>query len=111
MQPCLITLPVPVNVVPPQQNLYCPVCEFHRRTVVGFESSCKITSNVLIEKEQVAVLPDMSVAVHVTVVVPTLTQVPDGGTHTTVTIGQLSDAVGSGKFTTAQVTPGAGQTV
>ena len=46
-----------------------------------------------------AVLPDVSVAVQVTVVVPTGMQVPDGGVHTTVTPGQLSLAVAV-KFTT-----------
>jgi len=47
----------------------------------------------------VAVFIDASVAVQVTVVVPTGMQVPDGGVHTTVTPGQLSLAVAV-KFTT-----------
>ena len=45
------------------------------------------------EKEQVAVLPEASVAVQVTVVVPGGKGEPDGGTQTTVTPGQLSEAV------------------
>ena len=111
-QPCLCTLPTPVNVVPPQQNLYWPVTEFHSKIVDGFESSCNATSNVVTVKLHVAVLPDASVAVQVTVVTPTLKHVPDGGTHTTVTPGQLSVATGGGNVTTWQtVAPGAGQTV
>ena len=50
-------------------------------------------------KLQVAVLPDMSVAVQVTVVAPTAKQDPDAGLHAAVTIGQLSVATGSGKVT------------
>ena len=65
----------------------------NNNTVAGFESSCKHTSNVVTVKLQVAVLPDASVAVHVTVVVPTGKHVPEGGLHTTVTPGQLSVAV------------------
>ena len=45
---------------------------------------------------QEAVLPDASVAVAVTVVMPTGNTLPDGGTDTTVTPGQLSVAVGAG---------------
>jgi len=41
----------------------------------------------------VAVLPDESVAVQVTVVVPTGKHVPDGGVHALVVPGQLSLAV------------------
>jgi hypothetical protein len=47
-------------------------------------------------KEQFAVLPEASVAVQVTVVVPGLKQVPDAGVQETVTPGQLSFAVGAG---------------
>ena len=48
---------------------------------------------------QVIVLLDASVAVQVTVVVPTGKHDPDGGLQTTVTPGQLSLAVGAGKVT------------
>ena len=44
--------------------------------------------------EQVAVLPEASVAVQVMVVVPTGKGEPDGGTQATVAPGQLSEAVG-----------------
>ena len=46
--------------------------------------------------EQVAVLPAASVAVDVTVVTPTGNTLPDAGTDTTVTPGQLSMTVGAG---------------
>ena len=45
---------------------------------------------------QVAVLPDASVAVAVTVVVPTGNKLPDAGIDKTVTPGQLSLTVGAG---------------
>jgi hypothetical protein len=64
--------------------------------VVGFPSSCRQTLNTETVKLQVAVLPAASVAVQVTVVVPTGTTVPDGGTQAAVTPGQLSVAVGFG---------------
>jgi hypothetical protein len=54
------------------------------------------TVNTETVKLQVAVLPEASVAVHVTVVVPTGTAAPEGGTQAVVTPGQLSLAVGLG---------------
>ena len=45
-------------------------------------------------KLQLLVLPAISVAVQVTVVVPTAKQVPDAGEQLTVGIGQLSAGVG-----------------
>jgi hypothetical protein len=53
-----------------------------------------------------AVLPDESVAVHVTVVEPTLKQVPDGGVQLAVAPGQLSVGVGVAYVTFAQPEPG-----
>ena len=50
-------------------------------------------STTVTVKLQVAVLPDASVAVVVTVVVPFGNTDPDGGLDTTVTPGQLSAAV------------------
>ena len=47
-------------------------------------------------KVQVAVLPTASVAVDVTVVVPTGKKLPEAGTLAIVTPGQLSLAVGAG---------------
>ncbi len=93
MHPCLSTFPTPVYVTPLQQNRYCPVNEFHSNTVLGLLSSCMQTSNTVAVKLQLDVLPDASVAVQLTVVVPTGKQVPVGGTQATVTPGQLSLAV------------------
>ena len=47
-----------------------------------------------------------SVAVHVTVVVPTAKLDPDAGTQTTVAPGQLSEAVGTVYVTVAEPEPG-----
>ena len=54
--------------------------------------SLTVTVNV-----QLAVLPDMSATVHVTVVVPLGKNEPDAGEHMGApTIGQLSETVGGG---------------
>lgn len=47
-------------------------------------------------KVHVELFPDVSVAVQVTVVVPSAKTEPDGGLQDEVTPGQLSDAVGAG---------------
>ena len=57
-------------------------------SIVGFSVSLTVTV-----KEQLEVLPDASVAVLVTVVVPFGKVEPEGGLLTTVTPGQLSVAV------------------
>jgi hypothetical protein len=75
----------------------------NNNTLFGFVLSCRKTLKLVTVNEQVAVLPVASVAVQVTVVVPTGSGDPDGGTHTVVTPGQLSDAVGAGKLTTLLV--------
>jgi hypothetical protein len=56
-------------------------------------------SKVVTVNEQLLVLPEASVAVQVTVVVPIGKQEPLGGLQTTMTPGQLSEAVGGGKLT------------
>ena len=63
-----------------------------RNTMLGLLSSCRHTLKTDTVKLQVAVLPDASVAVHVTVVVPSGKHEPEGGLHATVTPGQLSVA-------------------
>jgi len=68
---------------------------FAGQVIVGGCVSFTVTVNV-----QVAVLPTASVAVDVTVVVPTGKKLPDAGVLTTVTPGQLSLAV-TLKVTTA----------
>ena len=60
------------------------------------------TSKTVTVKPQVAVLPEASVAVHVTAVVPIGKHDPDAGLQTKVTPGQLSLTVRSGKLTTWQ---------
>jgi hypothetical protein len=59
--------------------------------IVGFSVSFTVTVNV-----QVAVLPEASVAVQVTVVVPFGKVEPEGGVQEKVTPGQLSVPVGGG---------------
>ena len=57
--------------------------------------SINVTLNV-----HVSVFPEISVAVHITVVVPGLRVDPDGGTHVTSGDGSISSvAVGSGHMT------------
>ena len=56
--------------------------------------------------EQVAVLPDVSVAVQVTVVVPAGKLDPEGGVQITVATVQLSEDPGAGKVTTLLVVSG-----
>ena len=53
-------------------------------------------SFTLTVKEQLAELPDESVAVQFTVVVPTANVVPLCGEHARPTIPQLSEALGAG---------------
>ena len=72
----------------------------------GSSLSSRQTLKAATVKLQVAVLPDASVAVQVTVVVPTGNGVPEGGTHTTVTPGQLSVATGLAKVPTTDVAIG-----
>ena len=57
------------------------------------ESSCNLPLNTETVKLQVAVFDEESVAVQVTVVVPTGKQLPEAGLQATVTPGQLSVAV------------------
>ena len=59
--------------------------------MVGFSVSLTVTV-----KLQVAVFPEASVAVQVTVVVPLGNSEPEGGLQATVAPGQLSVAVAGG---------------
>src|SRR5438445_6762343 len=68
--------------------------------MLGGSVSLTVTLNA-----QVLVLPAASVAVQITVVVPTGNNVPLGGLHATVAPGQLSVTVGA-KATVAPHTPG-----
>ena len=94
-QPRTFTVPTPVAVTtPPQQNWYSPVCALNSTTFPGFDSSCRQPVHTFTANEQVAVLPEASVAVQVTLVVPAEKTDPEGGTHATVTPGQLSETAG-----------------
>ena len=55
-----------------------------------------VSFTVTVNEQGALVLPAASVAVHVTVVVPTGKKLPDAGEHTAVTPGQLSLIVGAG---------------
>ena len=100
-QPLTSAVPTPAKTVPPQQKRYSPVPALNNTTLAGLLSSCRQPLNTVTVKLQVAVLPDVSVAVQVTVVVPTGKTEPLAGLHIEVTPGQLSDTVGAGKLTVA----------
>jgi hypothetical protein len=70
--------------------------EFHNNTVPPTESSCRHASNVFTTKLQVTLFADVSVPVHVTVVVPSGNAEPEGGVHATLRIAQLSLETGVG---------------
>ena len=64
--------PVPVAANEPlQQKRYCPVWVLNRTTFPGVVSSCRQRLKPVTVKLQLEVLPEASVAVQVTVVVPT----------------------------------------
>jgi hypothetical protein len=96
LHPCTTTVPVPLAIGTPfWQNTYAPVAAFTNTTFPEFASSCRHKLNTFTGNEHVAVFPELSVAVHVTIVVPGGNIDPDGGLHTTVGAGgQLSVAVG-----------------
>jgi hypothetical protein len=90
------TAPMPdANTTPPQQKRYSPVERLNSTALPALESSCKQPNTVTL-KLQVAVLPDVSVAVQVMVVDPTGKADPDGGLQSTLMTEQLSDACGAG---------------
>jgi len=84
------------NNWPLQQKRYSPVGMLNSTTLPGLDSSTRHPLNTLTVKLQDAVFPEASVAMQVTVVVPTGKTEPEGGLQTTVTPGQLSVAVGGG---------------
>src|ERR1700730_1180608 len=93
-QPWVVRVPLPLAIgTPPQQKLKSPVEALTSTTLPGLLSSWRQKLNALTVKLQLALLPEASVAVQVTVVAPTGKVDPEGGTKTTVTPGHLSDAV------------------
>jgi len=102
VSPAFFTVATPVKMVPLQHQRYSPVIVLNKTVLAQpAESSCNLALNTLTVKLQVAVLPEASVAVQVTVVTPTGKQLPEGGLQTTTTPGQLSLAVVV-KLTTTQ---------
>jgi hypothetical protein len=93
--PVTVVVPRPEYVIPPQHQNQSPVAEFQNRTP-PLESSWMQTSKVVTTNEQELVLPDASVAVQVTVVMPIGNEDPEGGLQEAVTPGQLSETVGGG---------------
>jgi hypothetical protein len=95
MAPIRVAVPTPLYTIPPQQNRYSPDTEFQIRTA-PLESSCMRRLKMVTVNEHVAVFPAPSVAVQVTVVVPTGNADPDGGTQAAVAPEHASLAVGAG---------------
>jgi hypothetical protein len=106
MQPLTDQLRLPVATIPWRQNRYSPVCVLNSTWFAGLLSSCRQPLKTLTANAQVAVLFAASVAIQVTDVVPTGKAEPDAGEQTVVTPGQLSVAVGAGKFTGVLVAGG-----
>ncbi len=74
-----------------QAMLEVPVVMGDGQVTTGASVSLTVTVN-----EQLLVLPDVSVAVQVTVVVPTGKNAPDEGEQFTLVTAQLSEAIGEG---------------
>jgi hypothetical protein len=105
-----VTIPTPgqlsiaVGVVYVTVAVHVPIgaacMMFIGHMMVGFCVSLTVTVNM-----HIAIFIEASVAVHVTVVVPTLNIEPDVGLHITVAPGQLSIAVGVVYMTVALHAP------
>ena len=104
--PLELTVPTPEYVTPFMHTRYSPVTLLKSTTFEGLESSCRQPLNTFNGKLHFAVFPQMSVAVHDTVVVPIGNVDPLAGMQATVAPGQLSVTVGLGKFTTVLVRGG-----
>jgi hypothetical protein len=100
-----VAVAVPDNVIPSQQKMNCPETEL-KSSVAPPPSFFRQTSKVVTVKLHIAVLPEASVAVQVTVVVPSGNADPEGGTQATVAPGQLSPIVGDGNVTGTVGSPG-----
>src|SRR6185295_3684865 len=102
--PFTFTPPTPLTlIVVPQQTRYSPVTVLIRSLLLESVSSCKQTLKTHTWKLHIAVLPDVSVAVQVTVVHPVGNVPPEAGVQTTAAggradpgVGQLSVAVAGG---------------
>ena len=77
-QPLVVSVPLPLAIAtPPQQKVKSPVEGLTNTTLPGLESSCKQKLNTLTLKLHIAMFPAVSLAVQVTVVVPTGKGWPD----------------------------------
>jgi hypothetical protein len=82
--------------IAPQLSLPAVKVMLAGQTTVGGWLSRTVTV-----KLQVSLLPDLSVAIQTTVLVPIWKEEPEGGLQLTVGFGQLSETVGAGYVTTA----------
>jgi len=107
-QPLTFRVPLPPAIrTPLQLKLYSPVMALISTKFPGLVSSCKQKLDTAAVNEHDAVFPAASVAVQVTVVVPTGKVEPDGGLQFTVTAQLLwSVAEGVVNATTAPVAVG-----
>jgi hypothetical protein len=81
------------GVAKPTSAVHCPGAAL-TGMLLGHVIDGAVTSATVTVKVHVAALPPPSVAVQVTVVVPTGKVEPDAGTHATVAVPQSSVAVG-----------------
>src|SRR5713101_925540 len=105
--PLMLGVPVPLAInTPLQKNWKSPVVGLNNTKLPVLVSSCRHIGNVVTENVHCVILPAVSVAVQVTVVVPAGKIEPDGGLQATVAPGQLSLTVGLAKVTTLPVANG-----
>ena len=97
-----VAVAVKVTTAWPDCGGVSTIVMFAGHVATGASASLTVTVN-----EHCAVFDEASVAVHVTVVTPRAKVAPDAGEHDTVAPGQLSEAVGVVKFTTAEHCPAA----
>lgn len=94
IQPLVVSAPLPLAIsASPQQKLKSPLEALISTTLPGLLSSCRQKLNTLTAKMQVAMLPETSVALQTTVVVPTGKFDPEGGLQATDWSVQLSVAL------------------
>jgi hypothetical protein len=107
-QPLTVSVPRPLAIATPlEQTRSSPVIAFTNTTFLGLESSCKQKLHAFTPNVHCVMLLDPSVAVQITVVVPTGNIDPDGGLHTTAGFAvQLSVATGVAKLAETVVANG-----
>src|SRR2546425_7989044 len=99
-QPLAFSVPVPLAISTPlQKKSYWPVLALTKTKLPVLVSSWRQKLNTVTLKLQLDWLLEVSVAVQVTVVVPTPNTDPPGGLHANVTPGQLSLTIGLANVT------------